>query len=218
MASKQKTALITGGTRGIGLGIAQALVAEGYNLAVNGLRDTDAVSETIDSLRNIGGKSPIEVIYCQADISQADQRENMIEMIAKKFDRLDVLVNSAGITSPGRKDMLEADEAGFDRVFEVNLKGPYILTQRAANWMIQQRHEDAAFVGCIVNISSVSAVTVSTNRGDYCMTKAAIGMATKLWATRLAEFGITVYEIRPGIIRTDMTASVTEKYLSLIHI
>jgi len=216
MASKRKTALITGGTRGIGLGIAQALAAEGYNLAVNGLRDMDAVSETIDLLRNTDGEALGDVIYCQADISQADQRENMIAMIANKFDRLDVLVNSAGITSPGRKDMLEADEAGFDRVFEVNLKGPYFLTQRAANWMIRQRHEDTDFVGCIVNISSVSAVTASTNRGDYCMTKAAIGMATKLWATRLAEFGITVYEIRPGIIRTDMTAGVTEKYDKLI--
>ena len=207
-----KVALITGGVRGIGLGIAQALAAEGYDLALNGVRDEQDVAVTLDSLRETGST----VIYCQGDISDADDRSSIMAAVRTQFPRVHVLVNNAGITSPGRKDILEADEASFDRVMGVNLKGPYFLTQAVANWMVEQRQSDANFEACVINVSSVSGQIVSTNRGDYCLTKAAIGMATKLWAVRLADFGIPVYEVQPGVIRSDMTAGVTDKYDRLI--
>ncbi len=125
-------------------------------------------------------------------------------------------MNNAGVAPPRRDDILEATEASFDKVFEVNLKGPYFLTQSVARWMIARRQADSAFDGCIVNISSVSADLASTNRGDYCMARAGTSMATKLWTVRLAEYGIRVYEIRPGIIATDMTTGVKEKYDRMI--
>jgi NAD(P)-dependent dehydrogenase (short-subunit alcohol dehydrogenase family) len=139
-----------------------------------------------------------------------------LDEIREQYGRLDLLVNNAGIAPPSRDDILDAAEASFDKVFDVNLKGPYFLTQAAARWMVEQRHADAAFDGCIINISSISAEVASVNRGDYCMARAGTSMATKLWAVRLAEFGIRVYEIRPGIVATDMTAGVKEKYDKLI--
>ncbi len=153
-----------------------------------------------------------EVVYCQGDVSSGSDRASIVQKVKDKFSRMDVLINNAGITSPGRKDLLEADEESFDRVVSVNLKGPYFLTQLAANFMIDLLGASLETEPCIVNVSSISAEFVSTNRGDYCLTKAATGMATKLWATRLADFGIRVYEIQPGIIRSDMTSGVMEKY------
>lgn len=209
----QPVALITGGARGIGLGIARSLAADGYRLALNGVRLEDQVAGVIDEFR--AQNSP--VIYCPGDVGSADDRAVIVESVRDEFGRLDVLVNNAGITSPGRKDLLEADEDSFDRVVATNLKGPYFLTQLCANWMIElSRSGLDAYEPSVVNVSSISAEFVSTNRGDYCLTKAATGMATKLWATRLAEFGIRVYEIQPGVIRSDMTAGVTEKYDRLI--
>jgi len=209
---QRKVALITGGARGIGFGIARCLAAEDCDLAINGVREESQVGEALDELRNLGAKA----IYCRGDVSNADDRASIIETVKQSFGRLNVLVNNAGITSPGRKDILEADEASFDRVVGVNLKGPYFLTQAAANWMIEQRGGDSEFTGCIINISSISSEWVSIRRGDYCLTKAATRMATKLWAVRLAEYHIPVYEIQPGIIHSDMTAGVTEKYDKLI--
>jgi len=211
-SGQARVALITGGTRGIGLGIAEELAASGFDLAVNGLREPAEVSPVLEALRRSGR----QVIYCRGDVSRAEDRRRMIEEIRAALGRLHVLVNNAGITSVGRKDILEAEEEGFDRVFGVNLKGPFFLTQLCARWLIEQRRADAAHRGCVINISSISAELVSTNRGDYCLTKAAIGMATRLWAARLAEHGIPVYEIQPGVIRSDMTAGVTEKYNRLI--
>jgi len=127
-----------------------------------------------------------------------------------------VLVNNAGVAPQVRADLLEATAESFDQLIGINLRGPYFLTQAAARWMVEQRKADAGFRGCVVNVSSVSATVVSTNRGDYCISKAGIGMATQLWAARLAEFGIDVYEVRPGVIATDMTAGVKEKYDALI--
>ena len=207
-----RVALITGGARGIGLGIARALAADGCRLALNGVRDEAAVQDVLAELRDSGK----DVLYCQADVSRADDRRRMIDAVRERFGRLDVLVNNAGITSPGRKDLLDADEESFDRVLGVNLKGPFFLTQLAARWMIEQGTADPAFRGVVINVSSVSAEIISTNRGDYCLTKAATGMATKLWAARLADHGIEVYELQPGVIRSDMTAPVTEKYDRLI--
>jgi NAD(P)-dependent dehydrogenase (short-subunit alcohol dehydrogenase family) len=207
-----KVALITGGARGIGLGIARALAADGCRLALNGVRDESAVQQLLAELRQSGA----DFVYCQGDVSRTDDRRRMIDAVRERFGRLDVLVNNAGITSPGRKDILDADEESFDRVVGVNLKGPFFLTQLAARWMIEQGGADAAFRGVIINVSSVSAEIISTNRGDYCLTKAATGMATRLWAARLANHGIEVYELQPGVIRSDMTAPVTEKYDRLI--
>jgi NAD(P)-dependent dehydrogenase (short-subunit alcohol dehydrogenase family) len=209
----RRVALITGGCRGIGLGIAEALIEAGFALALNGTRPEDQNEEVLARLRADGR----EVLYLQGDVGSADDRRRMLETLRQRFDRLDVLVNNAGITSPGRRDILEAQEEDFDRVVAVNLKGPYFLTQQCARWMIELRQSHLAdFDPCIINVSSISAEFVSTNRGDYCLTKAATGMATKLWAVRLAEFGIRVYEIQPGVIRSDMTAGVTEKYDRLL--
>ncbi|MDA1017815.1 MAG: 3-ketoacyl-ACP reductase [Planctomycetota bacterium] len=212
MGVDRKVVLVTGGTRGIGLGIAKCLAADGCDLAINGLRDRDAVAESLDDLKQFG----VDVCYCRGDVSSPEDRQRMLDTVRERFGRLHVLVNNAGITSPGRKDILEADEQSFDHVMGVNLKGPYFLTQAAANWMVDQKSTRADFAGCIVNVSSISAEFVSVNRGDYCLTKAGIGMATKLWAARLAEFDIGVYEVQPGVIQSDMTIGVVEKYDRLI--
>jgi NAD(P)-dependent dehydrogenase (short-subunit alcohol dehydrogenase family) len=206
-----KTAFVTGGSRGIGLGIAQALAAEGWRLAINGMRPEADVREVIHALRQ-----RTATIYCQGDISRAADRAVCLDRIRSEFGALNLLVNNAGIAPPRRDDILEATEESFDKVFDVNLKGPYFLTQAVARHMIERRQDDPAFDGCIINISSVSAEVASVNRGDYCMARAGTSMATKLWAVRLAEFGIRVYEIRPGIVATDMTAGVKEKYDKLI--
>lgn len=208
MTSNNRVALITGGARGIGLGIAKSLAADGYSLALNGVRPEDQVADVLTEFRDAG----TEVVYYQGDVGSAADRSSIIGNVKDKFGRLDVLINNAGITSPGRKDLLEADEESFDRVVAVNLKGPYFLTQLAANFMIELREGGIDADPCVINVSSISAEFVSTNRGDYCLTKAATGMATKLWATRLSEHDIRVYEIQPGIIKSDMTSGVTEKY------
>lgn len=210
--SSSRVALITGGTRGLGLGIANQLAADGFALAINGRRSTEEVVDVVEQLQQ---QAPA-VVYCQADIADASSREQMIEQVRDEFGRLDVLVNNAGVAPTERADLLEATEESFDRLIEINLKGPYFLTQLVANWMAEQRRDNEDFDGVIVNISSVSADLASTNRGDYCISKAGVAMATKLWAMRLAEFGIQVYEVRPGIFRTDMTDGVKEKYDQLL--
>lgn len=210
--TSRRVALVTGGTRGIGLGISQRLAADGIDLAVNGRRDEADVKDTLDGLRAIG----VKVLYCRADVAVADDRSRMISEIREAFGRLDVLVNNAGVAPSERADILDAGEASFDRLVSINLKGPYFLTQAAANWMAEQHKDNSKFTGAIINVSSVSATVVSVNRGDYCISKAGIAMATQLWAARMAEFGVSVYEVRPGVIKTDMTAGVTEKYDKLI--
>ena len=205
-------ALITGGSRGIGLGIAHALVKEGYRVAIDGVRPLKQVVETLNDLKADGG----EVVSCQGDIANPDERKKIVEEIKNQWGDLHVLVNNAGIAPKERKDILEADEKSYDRLMNVNLKGPYFLTQQVANWMIKQKIKNPKNRFTIINISSVSATTASVNRGDYCISKAGISMATKLWAARLGEFDIPVYEVQPGVIRTDMTAGVIEKYDKLI--
>ncbi len=214
--SSSPVALITGGARGIGLGIARCLALEGFSLALNGMRAETDVTETLKALEKLRNDESADVLYCRGDVSVPEDRQRMVQMVRERFGRLDVLVNNAGITSPGRKDILEAEAESFDRVIGVNLKGPFFLTQLAANWMIEQREAHPARRQCVVNIYSISGEFVSVNRGDYCLTKAATRMATKLWAVRLAEYGIDVYEVQPGVIRSDMTAGVTEKYDRLI--
>lgn len=214
--SNRRVALVTGGSRGIGLGIAKALVREGFDVAINGRRPEADVAEVIEQLKQADDSREVGVCYCQADIADAPSRAAMLEHIDQRFGRLDVLVNNAGVAPSERADILEAGEESFDRLMSINLKGPYFLTQAVANWMIRQREQRGekadAVSGIIINISSISATTVSVNRGDYCISKAGIAMATQLWAARLAEFGIQVFEVQPGIIQTDMTAGVKQKY------
>jgi NAD(P)-dependent dehydrogenase (short-subunit alcohol dehydrogenase family) len=213
MTSTKRIALVTGGSRGIGLGIAQELARSRFDIAINGRREAADVADAIASIEALGAK----VVYCRGDVTSAAERQSILSEIRNLFGRLDVLVNNAGVAPSTRADILDADEASFDRLIEINLKGPYFLTQSAAQWMIAQRKGDNAFRGCIVNVSSVSATVASVNRGDYCISKAGIAMATQLWAARLTEFGIDVFEVRPGIIATDMTAGVKEKYDRLIE-
>jgi NAD(P)-dependent dehydrogenase (short-subunit alcohol dehydrogenase family) len=205
-------ALITGGSRGIGLGIAQALVKQSYRVAINGVRAADQVVEPLKQLNAEGG----EAIYCQGNVGSADDRRKIMEDIKAKWGQLNLLVNNAGVAPKERKDILEADEQSFDWLMGINLKGPYFLTQQAANWMIEQKTKNSKDSFSIINISSVSATIASVNRGEYCISKAGMSMSTKLWAARLGEFDIPVYEIQPGVIRTDMTAGVIEKYDKMI--
>ena len=208
----KRVALITGGTRGIGFGIASSLAREGLDLAVCGMRDEAAAGEALDALRAEGA----EVLYCQCDVGDTEARAAMLARIAAHYGRLHVLVNNAGVAPRERLDILEAHEDSFEWVMRTNLQGPYFLTQAAANWMLEQRHTDPDFKGCIVNVSSISSTVASPSRGEYCVSKAGVSMATQLWATRLAEYDIPVYEVRPGITMTDMTSAVKEKYDKLI--
>ena len=208
----KRVALITGGTRGIGFGIAIQLAKAGFDLAVNGMRPEEAVQAALDELKALG----TGVIYCRGSIASAADRESMIHSVKAHYGTLHVLVNNAGMAPRERRDILEATEESYDEVMTTNLKGCYFLTQQAANWMIAQKKNDEGFSGCIINITSMSATVASVNRGEYCLSKAGLSMATQLFAVRLGEFNIPVYEVRPGIIRTDMTAGVKEKYDKLI--
>jgi 3-oxoacyl-[acyl-carrier protein] reductase len=212
-AEKRPVAFITGGSRGIGYGIAEHLAKAGFDLAINGVRPEAAVRDALDALRNRGS----DVLYCQGDIASSEARQAMMQSIKAHFGQLNVLVNNAGVAPKERRDILEATEESFQYVLSTNLQGAYFLTQAAANWMITQRSEQADFWACIINVSSISATVASVNRGEYCVAKAGLSMATQLFAVRLGEFDIPVYEVRPGVIKTDMTAGVTAKYDALIE-
>jgi NAD(P)-dependent dehydrogenase (short-subunit alcohol dehydrogenase family) len=207
-----KNALITGGSRGIGLGIARKLAAEGYDLAINGVRPEEQVEETLQELKNTG----VEVIYCQGNISLKADREKILDKITSQFGHLDFLINNAGIAPRERRDLLEATEESFSEVLQTNLQGPYFLTQAAAKLMIREKSAKPDFEAGIINITSISATVASVNRGEYCVAKAGLSMTTALFSARLGEYNIPVYEVRPGIIKTDMTAGVTDKYDKLI--
>ncbi len=208
----KKMALVTGAAQGIGLGIAENLAREGFDLGICDIRQETEAAPALARLRQLGA----ETFYFQADISSAEARNRLVAETRVKLGRLNVLVNNAGVAPRERKDLLEATEESYEWVMRVNLQGPYFLTQAIANWMIEQQRDSPGFSGCIINISSISATVASTTRGEYCISKAGVAMATSLWAARLAEFGIPVYEIRPGIIQTDMTAAVRAKYDKLI--
>ena len=208
----KSVALITGGSRGIGLGIAKELASAGFDLAINGMRSETDVAESLKTLQDLGA----EVLYVRGNIAFINDHEAMVSRVIEKWGRINVLVNNAGIAPPKRLDILEATSDIYDTVMETNLKGPYFMTQLVARKMVEQKTHTPDIACCIINVSSISATVASVNRGEYCISKAGIAMATQLWAVRLAEFGINVYEIRPGIIKTDMTAGVQEKYDHLI--
>ncbi len=219
-----KVALITGGSRGIGFGIAEKLAAEKWDLVINGVRPADAVTEPLAKLRALG----VKVGYAQGDVGSATGRA-AIHAATKAFlsslppasglpppASINLLVNNAGVAPKVRADLLETSEESYDHVVGTNLRGVFFLTQLFAREMVAAKKADAAFSGMIVNITSISATVVSINRGEYCIAKAGLSMMSQLFATRLGADGIPVYEVRPGVIKTDMTAGVTEKYDKLI--
>jgi len=203
-----RTALVTGGTRGIGLGIARALARDGWNLALCGMRPAADVTAVLDDLRASG----VSVSYDAVDIASAEQRARFVQALAARHGALNAVVNNAGRAPRLRADMLEAGEASFEELIRTNLQGPYFLTQALAREQVARRQADRAFQAAIVFVTSVSAEMASINRGDYCVTKAGLSMAARLFAARLAADGIPVFEVRPGIIETDMTAGVREAY------
>lgn len=209
----RKVALVTGGSRGIGYGIVKHLASLDFDMAINGIRPSVSVKPVIESIKQSG----VDAIYCQGDIARREDREKILHDVEMHYSRLDVLVNNAGIAPSERCDILTASEQCFDEVISTNLKGTYFLTQAAANWMIRQKQSDQDFKGCIINITSISATVASVNRGEYCISKAGLSMVTRLFAVRLGEFDIPVYEIRPGIISTDMTTGTKEKYDRMIE-
>jgi NAD(P)-dependent dehydrogenase (short-subunit alcohol dehydrogenase family) len=210
--SSRRVAIVTGGSRGIGRGICLDLGRLGYAVAVNYATRPDAAAEVVAQIEAAGGAAA--AIKC--DVAAAADRTALVQATLDRFGRIDVLVNNAGITSQGRKDILEATEDGWETVFGTNLKGPFFLTQQVAREMLRLLEAGTIADGKIIIVSSISAYAVSTNRADYCMTKAALGMMTKLFAQRLADRKINVYEVCPGVIESDMTAGVREKYDRLI--
>lgn len=208
----KQVALVTGGSRGIGYGIVKHLAMQGFDIAINGVRPEEVVKDVIKSIQAFG----VNVIYCQGNIALQQDRKKILQHVKSYYQKLNILVNNAGIAPKERRDVLNTTEESFDELISTNLKGNYFLTQDAANWMIEQKQVDENFTGCIINISSISATVASVNRGEYCISKAGISMATQLFAVRLGEFDIPVYEVRPGIISTDMTAAVKKIYDKLI--
>lgn len=208
----QPVALVTGASRGIGRAIALTLANASFDVVVNFASSASAAEEVVHAIEAVGRRT----IAVQANVAVASDRAKLLKASLDAFGRIDLLINNAGVASPGRKDLLEATEESFDQVIAANLKGPYFLSQAVARQMLAQAPLPDRPRGMIINISSISAFTASVNRGDYCLSKAAMSMMTALYADRLADEGILVYEIRPGIIATDMTAVVKEKYDHLI--
>jgi NAD(P)-dependent dehydrogenase (short-subunit alcohol dehydrogenase family) len=205
-------ALVTGSSSGIGVAVALDLARNGFDIATNGTRSETEAGRALSPLDSTGARHT----YIRADISDKDGRDEIISALEREFGRIDLLVNNAGIPPRERLDLLEMTEGSFDRVMDVNLRGTLFLTQLIARWMIDLVSAGEVVEPKIVNISSISSYTSSTNRGEYCISKAAIGMVTKLFADRLSEHGINVYEVSPGIILTPMTEPVKEKYDDLI--
>ena len=216
--STHRIAIVTGASRGIGRGIALALAKAGHDIVINYNSNAAAAEEVKGLIESSGAKAHI----VQADIAIAADRQKLVDETVRVFGRIDLLVNNAGVAPNVRADILDAGEESFDRLININLKGPYFLTQLVAKKMIEEatkRRSDEATKGTkgtIVTVSSISAYTASVNRGDYCISKAGLSMMTQLYAARLAEHGINVYEIRPGVIATDMTGPVKAKYDDLI--
>ena len=215
-----KTAIVTGGARGIGRGIAEHLLAEGWSLALCGSKSLEdpAVAQAVEEISALGTsqEEPPKVRYFQCDVSDPQARESMLSAVDSEFGTVHLLVNNAGVGARVRADVLDMTEENYEWLMKINLQGPFFLTQAVARRMIAAREAGEKAPFAVINTSSISSTVASISRGEYCISKAGISMATKLWAVCLAEHDIQVYEIRPGIIKTDMTAAVTEKYDRLI--
>jgi 3-oxoacyl-[acyl-carrier protein] reductase len=209
----KRVALVTGGSRGIGKAIVLALVQAGWQVVSSYLQDKPSMQNTQQQVESLG----CQLHTIQADLSQAEDRSRVIEQVIASFGKIDLLVNNAGMAPRQRLDLLEMQESSYDEVLATNLKGPFFLTQQVARVMLKAVNSGESIDPKIINITSVSSYTSSTNRGEYCLSKAGMSMLTQLFADRLAEAGILVYEIRPGIIDTDMTAPVHEKYERMIQ-
>lgn len=203
-----KVALVTGGSRGIGFGIAKALANEGFNLAINGVREESQAIKALEQLRSFG----VRVEYVQGNIALKEDREGILAGLRRKFGKIDVLVNNAGVAPRTRCDVFEISEGDYDVLMDINQKGTFFLTQEIAKWMADLKKSNPDAELSIVNITSVSAEIASTLRGAYCMSKSALSMMSTVFAIKMAEFGIPVYEIRPGVIETDMIEAVRETY------
>lgn len=203
-----RTALVTGASRGIGRAIALALAERGWKLGVNYRSSEQAANRTVADAEHRG----TDAIAIQADVSEERDRHKLVDVMAERYSHIDMLVNNAGMAPRERCDMLETSEQSYEEVMSVNLKGPFFLTQRVARAMIESLEGGRSSEPKIVNIGSLSSYAASPNRPEYCISKAGLSMVTELFADRLAEFGINVYEIRPGIIETDMTEPVSDKY------
>jgi NAD(P)-dependent dehydrogenase (short-subunit alcohol dehydrogenase family) len=208
-----QTALVTGGGRGLGRGIVLGLAAQGWQVGINFRSDAASAKETLRRVEEAGGTG----LLLQGDVASREDRARLVERMLETWSRIDLLVNNAGMAPRRRTDLLELSEESYDEVLAANLKGPFFLTQRVAREMIALREAGKIAAPMIVNIGSISAYTSSFNRGEYCLSKAGLGMLTALFADRLAEHGILVYELRPGIMKTDMTAAVQEKYNRMIQ-
>jgi len=211
-------ALVTGAGRGIGRGIAIQLSESGFSVAINFRNKHDTAKETAKLCRQKSKSKRQRFFTVKGDISIIEEREQLVEEVLRSFGRIDALINNAGIAPTERKDILEAEEHSFEQLLRVNLQGPYFLTQQVVRYWLTKRPQPYIKNGFkVVFITSISAEMVSLNRGDYCISKAGLSMAAKLWAIRLASENIQVYEVRPGIIDTDMTNVVKEKYDALIE-
>jgi NAD(P)-dependent dehydrogenase (short-subunit alcohol dehydrogenase family) len=207
-------AIVTGASRGIGRGIVVALAKAGYDCVVNYAKNAAAADEVVKEIESAGGRA----LALQADVSLAADREKLVAEAVKQFGRIDLLVNNAGVAPDVRADLLDATEASFDRLININLKGPYFLTQLVARQMIGQKKGDATLSSPkVVTVSSISAYTASVNRGDYCVAKAGLSMMNRLFALRLARHGISCHEIQPGLIDTDMIAPAHAAYSERIE-
>jgi NAD(P)-dependent dehydrogenase (short-subunit alcohol dehydrogenase family) len=205
-------AIVTGSSRGIGRGIALALAEHGWDVVINYRGNIQAAQEAHEAVN----AHQAHGLVVQGDVAKPEDRERIVQATIEEFGRIDMLVNNAGMGPRQRVDMLQVGETSYDEVMTTNLKGPFFLTQRVANAMIKLIQEEIISNPKIVNIGSISAYTSSPARAEYCLSKAGMGMMTLLWADRLAEYGINVYEIRPGIIETDLTSVVKDKYDRLI--
>ncbi|WFE22725.1 3-ketoacyl-ACP reductase [Solwaraspora sp. WMMD937] len=212
MTASARVAIVTGGSRGIGRGIVLSLAAAGYDVVVNYARNATAAQQAGEQIEAAGRRA----LLVGADVSVGADRQRLVDQTVATFGRIDLLVNNAGVAPDVRADLLDATEESFDRLIDINLKGPFFLTQQVSRAMIDMVAAGTVTAPKIVIVSSISAYTASVNRGDYCVAKAGLAMTTKLYAARLAEHGINVYEIRPGIIATDMTGPVQAKYDDLI--
>lgn len=209
---EQKVAVVTGAARGIGYSIALQLARDGCAIAIFDILEPEKVEENMKELK----KEYQPVLYFQGDLAQSKDHDNFCKQVMKEYGRIDFLINNAGVAPRVRMDILETTEESFDFVLDINLKGTFFLTQAVANIMVRHVEENSDFKPKIVNIGSLSSYTSSPSRGEYCISKAGVSMITKLFADRLSKYRINVYEIRPGIIYTDMTKSVKNKYDKLI--
>lgn len=209
---EQKVAIVTGAARGIGYSIALQLARDGCAIAIFDILEPEKVEENTKELK----KECQPVLYFQGDLAQSKDHDNFCKQVMKEYGRIDFLINNAGVAPKKRMDILETTEDSFNYVLDINLKGTFFLTQKVANIMIDEIKKYNEIKPKIMNIASLSSYTSSSNRGEYCISKAGVSMITKLFADRLSEYNINVYEIRPGIIYTDMTKTVKDKYDKLI--